>query len=102
MARKLEGQVALITGASSGIGAGVVRAMAHEGAKVVINYSSSEDKALKVLDEVKSKGGEGFVVHANVSKEPEVIAMFEQAIKTYGTVDILVNNAGLQKDSIFS
>jgi glucose 1-dehydrogenase len=101
MKRKLEGQVAIVTGASSGIGAGVAKALAKEGAKVVINYSSSEDKAKKVLQEVESQGGEGFVIHADVSKEDDVLHMFDETFKKYGTVDILVNNAGLQKDSVF-
>ena len=101
MKKKLEGQTAIITGASSGIGAGVAKALASEGAKVVVNYSSSEDKAKKVLDEIKAEGGEGFMVKADVSKEDEVVNMFQETFKQYGTVDILVNNAGLQKDSVF-
>lgn len=101
MKRKLEDQVAIITGASSGIGAGVAKALSREGARVVINYSSSEDKAKKVLEEIQAEGGEGFIVHADVSKETDVINMFEETFKRYGTVDILVNNAGLQKDSVF-
>ena len=99
--RKLEGQVAIITGASSGIGAGVATAFARAGARVVINYSSSEDKAKKILDEVIALKGEGFVFKADVSKEQEVKAMFAETIARWGTVDILVNNAGLQKDSAF-
>lgn len=101
MKRKLDGQIALVTGASSGIGAGVARALAKEGATVAINYSSSEDKARKVLAEVESEGGKGFIVHADVSNEEHVIDMFRQIISRYGTLDILVNNAGLQKDSVF-
>ena len=100
-AKKLEGQVAIVTGASSGIGAGVAKALAAEGAKVVINYSSSPEKAEKVLAEIKLNGGDGFTVKADVSKEKEVIEMFQQTIARYGTVDILVNNAGLQKDAKF-
>lgn len=100
-ARKLEGQVAIITGASSGIGAGVATAFAAAGARVVINFSSSEEKANEVLQEVKDLKGEGFVCRADVSQEEEVKEMFRQTIEKYGTVDILVNNAGLQKDSSF-
>lgn len=100
-ARKLEGQVAIITGASSGIGAGVATAFAAAGARVVINFSSSEEKANEVLQEVKALKGEGFVCRADVSREEEVKEMFRQTIEKYGTVDILVNNAGLQKDSSF-
>ncbi len=99
--KKLQGQVAIVTGASSGIGAGVAKALAAEGATVVINYSSSPEKAEKVLEEVKQKGVEGYAIKADVSKENEVASMFNTTIKKYGTVDILVNNAGLQKDSRF-
>lgn len=99
--RKLEGQVAIITGASSGIGAGVASALAAAGARVVINYSRSEDKARKVLKEIEGLGGEGFIFRADVSNEGDVKAMFAETIKRWDTVDILVNNAGLQKDSAF-
>src|SRR5688572_12239568 len=99
--KKLQGQVAIVTGASSGIGAGVAKALAAEGAIVVINYSSSPEKADRVLEEIKQKGGEGFAIKADVSKESEVVDMFQQTFKRYGTVDILVNNAGLQKDARF-
>jgi glucose 1-dehydrogenase len=101
MKRKLEGQIALVTGASSGIGAGVAKAMAREGALVIVNYSNSEEKALKILDEIKKEGGKGIVVQADVSKEKDVLNMFQVIFKEYGTIDILVNNAGLQKDSVF-
>jgi glucose 1-dehydrogenase len=101
MKRKLEGQIAIVTGASSGIGAGVAKALAREGAKVVVNYSISEEKAKKVLDEIKNEGGDGFIIKADVSNEAEVIHMFQETFRQFGTVDILVNNAGLQKDSVF-
>jgi glucose 1-dehydrogenase len=98
---KLEKQIAIITGASSGIGAGIAKALAKAGAKVVINYSSSQDKAQKVLDDIKKDGGEGFIIKANVSNEAEVVEMFRQTISRFGTVDILINNAGLQNDAKF-
>jgi glucose 1-dehydrogenase len=101
MKRKLEGQIALVTGASSGIGAGVAKALAAEGAAVVINYSSSPDKAENVLQEIKRNGGTAFSIKADVSKEKEVVAMFQETFKQFGTVDILINNAGLQKDNKF-
>ena len=101
MDRKLNGQVALVTGASSGIGAGVAKALSAAGATVVVNYSSSEEKARKVLDEIKATGGDGMTFRADVSNEDDVVYMFQAAFREYGTVDILVNNAGLQKDSVF-
>jgi glucose 1-dehydrogenase len=101
MKRKLEGQVALVTGASSGIGAGVAKALAAEGAAVVVNYSSSPDKAEKVLNEIQQAGGTAFTMKADVSNEKEVTAMYQEVFRQYGTVDILVNNAGLQKDNKF-
>jgi glucose 1-dehydrogenase len=99
--KKLQGQVAIVTGASSGIGAGVAKALASEGANVVINYSSSPEKAENVLQEIREKGCDAIAIKADVSKESEVVEMFNQVIKRYGTVDILVNNAGLQKDAKF-
>lgn len=101
MDKKLNGQVALVTGASSGIGAGVAKALSAAGATVVVNYSSSEDKARKVLDEIKAAGGDGMIFRADVSNEDDVINMFQATFREYGTVDILINNAGLQKDSVF-
>jgi glucose 1-dehydrogenase len=98
---KLKNQVAIVTGASSGIGAGIAVAMAREGAKVVINYSSSEEKARKVCDQIISAGGDAITVKADVSQEQDVIELFKQTIAKYNTVDILVNNAGLQKDARF-
>lgn len=97
----LEGQVAIITGASSGIGAGVAKALAAEGVRVVINFARSEDKAIGVLDDIRREGGEGIVFKADVSHEEEVAAMFEETTRKFGTVDILINNAGLQKDAPF-
>ncbi len=97
--RKLDGQVAIITGASSGIGAGVAKALAAAGALVIVNYSSSPQKAEQVMAEIKAAGGEGMIIKADVSNETEVQEMFSMTIKKYGTVDILVNNAGLQKDA---
>lgn len=102
--RRLENQVAIITGASSGIGAGVAKSMAREGATVVINYSSanSKTKAEEILNDIIAEGGKGIIVQADVSKEDQVQQMFAEVIAQLGTVHILVNNAGLQKDAPFS
>lgn len=97
--KKLEGQVALITGASSGIGAGIAKAFAGEGATVVINYSGSREKAEAVLAEVKKIGGSGITLKADVGNEEAVVVMFQQVLSQFGTLDILVNNAGVQKDA---
>src|SRR4030095_8217696 len=101
MNRKLEGQIALVTGASSGIGAGVAKAVKKKAAAVAINYSSSEEKAKKICDEIKQAGGTALMIKGDVSKENEVLAMYDEVLKQFGTIAILINNAGLQKDSKF-
>lgn len=103
MKRKLENQTAIITGSSSGIGAGVAKSLAREGANVVVNFptENSREEAEKVLAEIKAEGGNGITLRCDVSKEADVKAMFDATREQYGTVDILVNNAGLQKDSPF-
>ncbi|HWB25695.1 MAG TPA: SDR family oxidoreductase [Chitinophagaceae bacterium] len=103
MEKKLQGQIAIITGASSGIGAGVAKSFAMAGAKVVINYpfDGIKNEAEAVLKEITDAGGEGKIAMADVSKEDEVKQMFADTIQQFGTVDILVNNAGIQKDSPF-
>src|SRR6202163_1040024 len=103
MDKKLEGQVAVITGASSGIGAGVAKSLSAAGAAVVVNYPVAADKdaAEAVLSEIKAAGGSGITAMCDVSKENEVQKMFADTIRQYGTVDILINNAGLQRDSPF-
>lgn len=100
-ANSLEGQAALVTGSSSGIGAAVAISLAKAGAKVAVNYSHSSKGAEKVVEEIKAEGGEAIAIQADVSQEDQVKAMFAKTIETYGTVDILVNNAGLQKDAAF-
>lgn len=102
MSKLLEGQKALVTGSSSGIGHGVAVALAKAGADVVINYAGSKEKAEAVADEASKFGGKVITIQADVSKEEDVQSMFQKMIKEFGTIDILVNNAGLQKDSPFA
>jgi glucose 1-dehydrogenase len=101
MEKVLQGQKALVTGSSSGIGAGVALALADAGADVVVNYAGSREKAETVAQEVSKFGGEVLIAKADVSKEEDVQAMFQLMLKEWGTIDILVNNAGLQQDSPF-
>ena len=95
----LAGQRALVTGANSGIGASVAKAMAAAGATVVINYVHEPEDAASIVDEIKSFGGQALALEADVSREDQVQAMFRQMTDACGGIDILVNNAGLQKDS---
>ncbi len=95
----LQNQVALVTGASSGIGEGIVRCMAEAGASVGVNYFSHSDAAERIVDEIKSMGGNAVALKADVSKEDQVRAMYVELFKTFGTIDILVSNAGLQRDA---
>jgi len=99
----LKNQVAIITGASSGIGAGVAQALAKEGAIVVINYpfEGEKENAQKILDDVIANNGKGILHVADVSQEAQVVKMFDDTVEQFGTVDILINNAGIQKDSPF-
>ena len=99
--QRLSNQVALVTGASSGIGSGVAKSLAAEGAKVVVNYARSAKGAEAVVEEITAQGGDAIAIQADVSQEDQVLKMFGQMYDTYGTIDILVNNAGLQKDSPF-
>lgn len=101
MEKVLQGQKTLVTGSSSGIGAGVALALAEAGADVVVNYAGSKEKAEEVAQEVSKFGGKVLVAKADVSKEEDVQAMFQLMLKEWGTIDILVNNAGLQQDSPF-
>jgi 3-oxoacyl-[acyl-carrier protein] reductase len=92
---KLTGKVAIVTGASKGIGAGIAKELAAAGAAVVVNYASSKDGADRVAKEITSKGGKAIAVKADVSKAAEVKRLFEETQKAFGALDILVNNAGV-------
>jgi 3-oxoacyl-[acyl-carrier protein] reductase len=92
---KLNNQVAVVTGASKGIGAGIAKALAAEGASVVVNYSSSKNGAEAVVKEIIAKGGKAIAVQGDVSKQGDIARLFAEAKKAYGKLDILVNNAGV-------
>ncbi len=100
--QRLRDQVALVTGASSGIGSGVAHCLAAAGAKVVVNYASSEADAQQVVAEIQAAGGEAIAIQADVSQEDQVLNLFAQTFATFGTIDILVNNAGVQVDQPFT
>src|SRR5471030_2418993 len=97
----LKGQSALVTGADSGIGKGVAMALAAAGANVIINHVDAHEVAQLTVDEIVAAGGNAYAIHADISNEDEVKAMFAEMYQQYGTIDILVNNAGIQKDSKF-
>ena len=94
-AKKLDGKVAIVTGASKGIGAAIARHLAAEGAAVVVNYSSSKEGADRVVDEITKRGGRAVAVRANVAKKEEIERLFAETKKAFGKLDILVNNAGI-------
>ena len=93
--KKLQDKVALITGASKGIGASIAKHFAAEGAKVVVNYASSKTDADKVVQAITDQGGQAIAMQADVSNETELIRLFEDTAAAYGSLDILVNNAGI-------
>jgi 3-oxoacyl-[acyl-carrier protein] reductase len=97
--QKLAGKVAVVTGASKGIGADIAKHLAAEGAAVVVNYASSKEGADRVVDEITKRGGQAVAVKANVARKAEVEGLFAAAKKAFGKVDILVNNAGVYEFS---
>jgi glucose 1-dehydrogenase len=97
--QSLAGQAALVTGASSGIGRAVALAMARAGADVVVNYASNPDAAQAVVSDIARTGRRALAIHADVSQEAEVDAMFAQAVAEFRTLHIVVCNAGLQRDA---
>lgn len=94
---KLTNKVAVVTGASKGIGAQTAKGLAAEGAAVVVNYSSSKEGADSVVAEIRSKGGKAIAIQGDVSKAADVTRLFADTKKAFGTLDILVNNAGIFK-----
>src|SRR6266851_3293441 len=94
---ELSGKVAVVTGASKGIGAGIARELASAGAAVVVNYASSKEGADKVVGEIVGKGGKAIAVQGDMSKAADVKLLFTETKKAFGRLDILVNNAGIYK-----
>jgi 3-oxoacyl-[acyl-carrier protein] reductase len=94
---RLSGKTAVVTGASKGIGAGIAKGLAAEGAAVVVNYASSKDGAERVVADIKAKGGTAIAVQGDVAKAADVEKIFAEAKLAFGRLDILVNNAGVYK-----
>lgn len=99
MANRLANKVAVVTGASKGIGAAIAKRYAAEGAAVVVNYSSSKTGAEKVVADITTAGGKAVAVQADVAKQVDITRLFTETIKAFGKVDILVNNAGIYEFS---
>jgi len=94
---KLAGKVAVVTGASKGIGAGIAKQFAAEGAAVVVNYASSKSDADKVVDEIAKRGGKAIAVQGDVAKKKDIERLFAETKKAFGRLDVLVNNAGVYR-----
>src|SRR5438128_12645304 len=95
MSKKLEGKVAVVTGASKGIGASIALHLAAEGAAVAVNYATSKEGAERVVGEIVRKGGKAVAVQANIAKHADIKRLFSETKKAFGRLDILVNNAGV-------
>lgn len=99
MSQKLAGKVAVVTGASKGIGASIAKHLAAEGAAVVVNYASSKEGADKVVAEIAAKGGKAIAVQGSVTKKADIERLFAETTKAFGPVSVLVNNAGVYEFS---
>ncbi len=97
--KKLTGKVAVVTGASKGIGAAIAKHLAAEGAAVVVNYASSKDGAERVVGEISGRGGRAVAVKANLAKQADINQLFAETKKAFGQIDVLVNNAGIYEFS---
>jgi 3-oxoacyl-[acyl-carrier protein] reductase len=93
--KKLAGKVAVVTGASKGIGASIAKHLAAEGAAVVVNYASSKEGADRVVGEITAGGGKAIAVQGDVAKQPDIDRLFAESKKAFGRLDVLVNNAGI-------
>jgi len=100
MARALEGKVAIVTGASRGIGKAAALALAEQGAKIVVNYARSSEAADAVVAQIEELGGGAIALQADVSKADEVDALIKATMNKFGQIDVLVNNAGITKDTL--
>lgn len=89
------GKIGVVTGASKGIGAGIAKTLAHEGARVVVNYRSDREDAERVVAEIKAEGGDAFAAQADVTKSEDLISLFQRVGERFGSPDVLVNNAGM-------
>ncbi len=96
----LNGKIALVTGASRGIGRSIAQALARQGAYVVLNYHGGEERARKVLEEIREAGGQGEIYRCDVSSEEQTKEMIGQILTRHGRLDILVNNAGITRDNL--
>jgi 3-oxoacyl-[acyl-carrier protein] reductase len=94
---ELNGKVAVVTGASKGIGAAIAKALSAAGAAVVVNYSASKEDADRIVADIKAKGGKAIAVKGDVAKADDMVRLFEETKKTFGRMDVLVNNAGIYR-----
>src|SRR5689334_5375711 len=99
MTKKLTGKIAVVTGASKGIGASIAHHLAAEGATVVVNYSSSKEGAERVVKEIQKNGGRGIAIQANMTNQKDIQRLFSETKKAFGKLDILVNSAGIYEFS---